>query len=86
MSEINDVSILEERRRYGVFITRIAWTVEILACITGFLIALNFSGVFKTSFTSDSGIIAITFGIVAIIELTKIPLVTAVYFSLILKF
>ena len=85
MSEINDVSILEERRRYGVFITRIAWTVEILACITGFLIALNFSGVFKTSFTSDSGIIAITFGIVAIIELTKIPLVTAVYFSLILR-
>ena len=85
MSEINEVSVLEERRRYGVFITRIAWGVEILACITGFLIALNFSGVFTSAPTSDSGIIAITFAIVAIVELTKIPLVTAIYFSLITR-
>ena len=82
MSEINEISVLEERRKHGIFITRIAWTVEIFAAITGFLIALNFSGVFNNKITPDAGIIAIGFGIVAIVELTKIPLVTAIYFSL----
>ena len=86
MSEITEISVLEERRKYGVFITRIAWTVEVFACITGFLIALNFSGVLKNSFNSDSGIIAITFAIIAIVELTKIPLVTSIYFAISAKF
>ena len=40
MSEITEISVLEERRKYGVFITRIAWTVEVFTCITGFLIGL----------------------------------------------
>jgi len=80
----------------GLFLLRMAWTIEIFVAIVGFIIGLI---IMKGSQTSEgtsqivSGFgflgnmtlndfsIGLIFMIVAVVELTKIPLATAVYYS-----
>ena len=80
----------------GLFLLRMAWTIEIAVAIIGFTIGLiimkgtqteqgtsqlvsGFS--FLGSMTLNDFSIGLIFMIVAIVELTKIPLATAVYYS-----
>ena len=75
----------------GIFLLRMAWTVEILVAVIGICIAIIV--VMQAQGTKDLDDLAsravnlsdLTFGgiffIVAIVELTKIPLATAVYYS-----
>ena len=80
----------------GIFLLRMAWTIEIAVAIIGFTIGLiimkgtqteqgtsqlvsGFS--FLGSMTLNDFSIGLIFMIVAIVELTKIPLATAVYYS-----
>ena len=75
----------------GKFLLNMAWTVEILVAIIGICIAIiviiNAQGTENLEDLADRSIRLndITFGgiffIVAIVELTKIPLATAVYYS-----
>ena len=75
----------------GKFLLNMAWTVEILVAIIGICIAIiviiNAQGTQNLEDLADRSIRLndITFGgiffIVAIVELTKIPLATAVYYS-----
>ena len=72
----------------GIFLLRMAWTVEIIVAIIGLFIGIiiikNAQGsdtigdVFTTAIRLNLGLIFI---IVAVVELTKIPLATAVYYS-----
>ena len=80
----------------GLFLLRMAWTIEIFVAIIGFIIGLiimkgsqteegtsqaisGFS--FLGNMTLNDFSIGLIFMIVAIVELTKIPLATAVYYS-----
>ncbi len=80
----------------GLFLLRMAWTIEIAVAIIGFTIGLiimkgtqteqgtsqlvsGFS--FLGTMTLNDFSIGLIFMIVAIVELTKIPLATAVYYS-----
>ena len=75
----------------GKFLLKMAWTVEILVAVIGICIAIIV--VMQAQGTKDLDDLAsravnlsdLTFGgiffIVAIVELTKIPLATAVYYS-----
>ena len=80
----------------GLFLLRMAWTIEIFVAIVGFIIGLiimkgsqteegtsqaisGFS--FLGNMTLNDFSIGLIFMIVAIVELTKIPLATAVYYS-----
>ena len=80
----------------GLFLLRMAWTIEICVAIIGFIIGLiimqgtkteqsgeqlvsSFS--FLSNMTLNDFSIGLIFMIVAIVELTKIPLATAVYYS-----
>jgi hypothetical protein len=80
----------------GLFLLRMAWTIEIFVAIIGFIIGLIIMQGAKTeqsgeqlvsgySFLSNMTLndfsIGLIFMIVAIVELTKIPLATAVYYS-----
>ena len=77
----------------GIFLKRAAWTVEIILAIIGCLIGVlmivkyqsNPEEVTTTSgmigFTADSLMMGLIFFMVGIIELTKIPLASAVYNS-----
>ena len=80
----------------GLFLLRMAWTIEIFVAIIGFMIGLIIMQGTKTeqgteqlvsgfSFLSNMTLndfsIGLIFMIVAIVELTKIPLATAVYYS-----
>ena len=77
----------------GIFLKRAAWTVEIILAIIGCLIGVlmivkyqsNPEEVTTTSgmigFTADSLMMGLIFFMVGIIELTKIPLASAVYYS-----
>ena len=75
----------------GKFLLNMAWTVEILVAIIGICIAIiviiNAQGIENVDELSGRSLRLndITFGgiffIVAIVELTKIPLATAVYYS-----
>ena len=80
----------------GLFLLRMAWTIEIFVAIVGFIIGLiimqgtkteqageqlvsGFS--FLNNMTLNDFSIGLIFMIVAVVELTKIPLATAVYYS-----
>ena len=77
----------------GIFLKRAAWTVEIIlatiGCLIGVLMMIKYqnnpneitttSGMI--SFTADSLMMGLIFFMVGIIELTKIPLASAVYYS-----
>jgi hypothetical protein len=77
----------------GIFLKRAAWTVEIILAIIGCLIGIlmmikfqkNPDEIVTTSgligFTADSLMMGLIFFMVGIIELTKIPLASAVYYS-----
>ena len=80
----------------GLFLLRMAWTIEIFVAIIGFVIGLIIMQGTKTeqageelvsgfSFLSNMTLndfsIGLIFMIVAVVELTKIPLATAVYYS-----
>lgn len=77
----------------GIFLKRAAWTVEIILAIIGCLIGVlmmikfqkNPEEIVTTSgligFTADSLMMGLIFFMVGIIELTKIPLASAVYYS-----
>ena len=80
----------------GLFLLRMAWTIEIFVAIVGFVIGLiimkgsqteegtsqAISGFgFLGNMTLNDFSICLIFMIVAIVELTKIPLATAVYYS-----
>ena len=75
----------------GIFLLRMAWTVEIIVAIIGLFIGIiiikNAQGSDTIGDIFDAGIrlndltIGLIFIIVAIVELTKIPLATAVYYS-----
>lgn len=77
----------------GIFLKRAAWTVEIIlaciGCLIGILMMIKYqsnpeeiqstAGLFR--FTADSLMMGLIFFMVGIIELTKIPLASAVYYS-----
>jgi len=75
----------------GIFLLRMAWTVEIIVAIIGLFIGIiiikNAQGSDTIGDIFDAGIrlndltIGLIFIIVAVVELTKIPLATAVYYS-----
>ena len=77
----------------GIFLKRAAWTVDIILAIIGCLIGVlmivkyqsNPDEVTTTSgligFTADNLMMGLIFFMVGIIELTKIPLASAVYYS-----
>jgi len=80
----------------GLFLLRMAWTIEIFVAIVGFTIGLIImkgaqteqgtsqlvSGFgFLGNMTLNDFSIGLIFMIVAVVELTKIPLATAVYYS-----
>ena len=80
----------------GLFLLRMAWTIEIFVAIVGFIIGLIImkgsqsvegtsqvvSGFgFLGNMTLNDFSIGLIFMIVAVVELTKIPLATAVYYS-----
>ena len=75
----------------GVFLLRMAWGVEILVAFiglcVGILIIRGAQGVADVSDLTAKGVslndltIGMIFIIVAVVELTKIPLATAVYYS-----
>jgi hypothetical protein len=80
----------------GLFLLRMAWTIEIFVAIVGFIIGLiimkgsqsvegtsqSISGFgFLGNMTLNDFSIGLIFMIVAVVELTKIPLATAVYYS-----
>ena len=75
----------------GKFLLRMAWSVEILVALIGLCIGIiiirGAQGVTEASDLMARGIrlndltIGMIFIIVAVIELTKIPLATAVYYS-----
>ena len=77
----------------GIFLKRAAWTVEIIlaliGCLIGILMMIKFQKnpdeIVTTSgligFTADSLMMGLIFFMVGIIELTKIPLASAVYYS-----
>ena len=75
----------------GFFLLRMAWTVEIIVAIIGLFIGIiiikNAQGSDTIGDIFDAGIrlndltIGLIFIIVAVVELTKIPLATAVYYS-----
>ncbi len=75
----------------GVFLNKLAWTIEIIIALIGLLIssiiilksqgAGTFDEAIKVDPTLDDLLFGLIFAIVAIIELTKIPLATAVYFA-----
>ncbi len=79
-------ALIEPSKRAGLFLLRFAWTVEICAASVGLLFAwlILFSKVSGIGTTNDQLTVilaAIPFLIVALVELTKIPLVKAYYFS-----
>ena len=77
----------------GIFLKRAAWTVEIIlaiiGCLIGVLMIVKYQGnpdeITTTSgligFTADNLMMGLIFFMVGIIELTKIPLASAVYYS-----
>jgi len=62
-----------------------AWTIEIIVACVGLSIAVLFftagSGDGSGPGTTDSIVVALAFGVVAIMELTKIPMATAFYYG-----
>ena len=75
----------------GVFLLRAAWTVEIILAIIGCLLGVIMMVKFQQNpsdatasfgpFTADGLMMGLIFFMVGIIELTKIPLSSAVYYS-----
>ena len=75
----------------GIFLLRMAWTVEIIVAIIGLFIGIiiikNAQGsdtigdIFSAGIRLNDLTIGLIFIIVAVVELTKIPLATAVYYS-----
>lgn len=83
---------LEAKKKAGVFLYRFAWVVEVFACAIGIAIAITV--LFETnmeietatgkevSFLSPASLLsALPFFMIAVVELTKIPLATAFYFA-----
>lgn len=83
---------LEAKKKAGVFLYRFAWVVEVFACVIGIAIAITV--LFETnmeietatgkevSFLSPASLLsALPFFMIAVVELTKIPLATAFYFA-----
>ena len=75
----------------GVFLLRMAWGVEILVAIIGLFVGIliirgaqgvtDASGLIERNISLNDLTIGLIFIIVAVVELTKIPLATAVYYS-----
>ena len=75
----------------GVFLLRMAWGVEILVAIIGLFIGIiiirgaqgsaDAAGLLAKNISLNDLTIGLIFIIVAVVELTKIPLATAVYYS-----
>ena len=71
----------------GIFLLRMAWTIEILVAVIGMLIGLIIifykpgEGFSSQTFDMRDVTTGLIFMIVAVVELTKIPLATAVYYS-----
>lgn len=84
--------IAEVRQKSGRFLYWFAWIVEVFACVIGIAIALTVlyetnieietaTGKEVSLFSPNSLLAALPFFMIAVVELTKIPLATAFYFS-----